>query len=680
MDALNRTNFFAYDPMGHLTNFTDTAGGTVRNTYDNVGNRLFSTNPNDHTTTNTFDALNRLSKTADPAGGVAQFGYDAVSNLINRKDPNGNTTTNLYDANNRRTKVTYPTGTPVTLGYDANGNRASMTDSLGTTIHAYDALNRLTSVTDCYGKTVGYGYDKNGNRISITYPGNKTVTYGYDAANRLKSVTDWLSNTTTYFYDMNGNLTNSVNPNGTAATYQYDQANRLLALTNSGVNSTIISSYQYSLDPIGNHARVTQTEQLQTTPVAGQSAYTYDNDSRQTVLDGQTQGFDANGNMISILNGTDSLAYDFENHLTQLIFVGDGGSTNTFQYNGAGNRMSANRSGTVTRYVLDVNSPLTQILAETDSGGNITAYYVYGLGLISKIDAAGNAQYYHYDSRGSTIALTDSSGQITDAYAYDPFGRPINNSGESTNYFRYLGRHGVFTEDGNFLYIRARYYSTKRGRFTTKDPTTGKDGDSQSLNRYIYALNNPVRLIDISGLSPLESTGQLNQNGTSDQQHQYLVENHHLTPEQAAKITQSQQEALKYELLAIHYEMEANILQGVYDALQTTSSLLTLDVPGVVGGLSQQFSTLFGITGNKTTSQVLGYVGTAGQIASAASGVYHAATSGLAIGSALTADGQNLFKDAGINAALLDAYNPVAQAYFDLVSPTENILLNMLPK
>jgi RHS repeat-associated protein len=135
--------------------------------------------------------------------------------------------------------------------------------------------------------------------------------------------------------------------------------------------------------------------------------------------------------------------------------------------------------------------------------------------LVSRIDAGGNAQYYHYDSRGSTIAMTDASGKITEAYAYDPFGRPINGQ-LSDNRFRYLGRHGVMDEENGLLYIRARYYSTKRGRFITKDPTTGKDGDSQSLNRYIYALNNPVRLIDISGLSAQDPGKLLNLLSSSD--------------------------------------------------------------------------------------------------------------------------------------------------------------------
>jgi RHS repeat-associated protein len=517
IDALNRTNFFSYDVMGRLTNFTDTAGGTVVNAYDNVGNRLFSTDPNGHTTTNVFDALNRLWKTTDPAGGVAQFGYDAVGNVISRQDPNGNTTTYLYDANNRRTKITYPTGTPVTFGYDDNGNRISMTDALGTTTYSCDALNRLTSVTDCFGKTVSYGYDKNGNRKSITYPGGKTVTYGYDAMNRLKTVTDWLYNTTTYNYDADGNLTNSVNPNGSSAVYQYDPANRLMSLTNA-VNSAIISSYQYTLDAVGNHSQVSQTEQLPTIPVVGQSTYAYDNDSKQITLDGQTQGFDANGNMTSV-NPTNLLAYDYENRLVQTSFTD---ATNTYQYDGAGNRMSASRSGVVTRYVLDRNSPLAQVLAETDSSGNVIYYYIYGLGLVSQIDAGSNAQYYQYDSRGSTIAMTDASGKITEAYAYDPFGRPINAS-VSDNHFRYLGRHGVMDEENGLLYIRARYYSTKRGRFITKDPTTGKDGDSQSMNRYIYALNNPVRLIDISGLSAQEGSSASTSSTTSDLSHQHLV-------------------------------------------------------------------------------------------------------------------------------------------------------------
>jgi RHS repeat-associated protein len=510
IDQLQRTNQFTYDALDRFIRFTDAAGGGVTNSYDNVGNRTSGTDPNGNTATSAFDALNRLVTTVEPGGGVSRFTYDAVGNVLTKTDPNNHTIAYQYDGNNRRTRITYPAGAPVTFSYDANGNRTSMTDSLGTTTYLYDVLNRLTNVSDCFGKSVNYGYDKNGNRTSLTYPGNKTVSYAYDPMNRMTRVTDWLGHATTYAYDPDGNLTNSVNPNGTATSYTYE-SNRLASLTNAGPGSAIICGYTYTLDAVGNHIHVDQVEPLPFTAVPGPLSYSYDSDNRMVVNGGQAQGFDANGNMTS--SGTNLLFYDYENRLTQALVAG---LTSTYQYDGLGDRMTASRGAVTTRYVLDRASPLSQVLVETDSAGAAAAYYVYGLGLISRIDPGGNVQYYHFDSRGSTIAISGSGGQVTDAYAYDPFGIPASESGGADNRFRYLGKHGVVDEENGLNYIRARYYSSGAGRFITKDPTVGKDGDSQSMNRYIYALNNPVRLIDTSGLSAQETSAQNLQLATSD--------------------------------------------------------------------------------------------------------------------------------------------------------------------
>ena len=62
------------------------------------------------------------------------------------------------------------------------------------------------------------------------------------------------------------------------------------------------------------------------------------------------------------------------------------------------------------------------------------------------------------------------AGKSPTAYAYDPFGTPTAASGSTDNRFRYLGRHGVLDETNGLNYIRARYYSARRGRFVTKDP------------------------------------------------------------------------------------------------------------------------------------------------------------------------------------------------------------------
>ena len=519
IDALNRTNQLVYDFVGRLTQVTDAGGGTTRFSYDAVGNRLVTTDPNNHSTTNTFDVLNQLVQTREPGGGVYQFAYDGVGSRTNQIDPKLQTIRYSYDGNNRRTAITYPTGTLVAFGYDANGNRTNMVDGLGTTMYQYDALNRLVSVTDAFDGVVSCGYDANGNRVSLTYPGSKTVTYGYDLLNRMLSVTNWLNRVTTYSYDPAGNLINTVNPNASRIDYGYDAARRLISLSNSGPASAIISSYAYTLDAMGNHRQVDQVDPTQALPGVETADYTYDSDNRMVTINGQAQAFDANGNMLAI-NTTNLLAYDYENRLTETAF---GGKTNSYQYDGAGNRLWANRDGAVTRYVLDRTTAMTQVLAETDSSGTPKAYYVYGLGLISRIDSGSSALYYYFDSRGSTVALTDASGQVTDAYAYDPFGTPGAMSGNTDNRFRYLGRHGVVDEENGLNYIRARYYSTRRGRFISKDPLTGNDNDGQSLNRYVYALNNPVRLIDISGLSAHEGGFQLTSCTSSDSSHDLLL-------------------------------------------------------------------------------------------------------------------------------------------------------------
>jgi RHS repeat-associated protein len=111
---------------------------------------------------------------------------------------------------------------------------------------------------------------------------------------------------------------------------------------------------------------------------------------------------------------------------------------------------------------------------------------------------------YHYDSRGSTIAMTDVAENVVQQYAYDPFGRMANTDGSEANPFGFLGRHGVLDEGDDLSYIRARYFDRKQQRFTGKDKNAGQEQVTQTLNRYIYSLNSPLRLVDISGFHAKE--------------------------------------------------------------------------------------------------------------------------------------------------------------------------------
>jgi RHS repeat-associated protein len=74
-------------------------------------------------------------------------------------------------------------------------------------------------------------------------------------------------------------------------------------------------------------------------------------------------------------------------------------------------------------------------------------------------------------------------------------------------------------EGGGLNYVRARYYVPKLGRFTSKDPLRSSSFDPQTLNRYAYALNNPLRYVDVSGLSAQEGSGAFVNLSSSDVDH-----------------------------------------------------------------------------------------------------------------------------------------------------------------
>lgn len=574
-NANNQITRLFFDAVGQLTNTLDSAAGSVFYTYDPVGNRLTTTNPKGHTTTNIFDLLNRLIEKREPGGSVYSYQYDPVGNLTQRQDPKGQIVNFSYDANNLLIQTLYPTGPPEAIDYDEIGNPIRITDSLGTTTLQYDQLRRVTNVVDVYGKNVGYSYDANGNRTSITYPDGKKVLYSYDALNRMIAVTDWQNRITSYTFDSVGNLAACMNANGTASVYAYDAANRQVGLTNFTASGSIISSYELTLDAVGNHRQSVQDEPLLPAFTNQTNNHAYNQDDRLTSINGIPVSHDANGNVTA--NGDDTFTYDYNDRLSLSVIAA---VTGQYFYDGMGKRVVVTTNGVTRRFVLDRMASLSQILCETDANGNITAYYAYGLGLISRITPAGAATYYHYDVRGSTVALTDESGTVTDAYAYSVFGKQANNQGTTANPFRYLGRYGILNEGNGLCYARARYFSPDLGRFLTQDPLLGSDGDSQSLNRYVYALNNPIRLIDISGLSPQEGKAAASP-GSSDRTHQAYLRQLRL----GANIAQ-QNYLTALKELDITYEMWGNIFQGIHDA---SISTLTFYASGGAATLPELF-------------------------------------------------------------------------------------------
>ncbi len=49
------------------------------------------------------------------------------------------------------------------------------------------------------------------------------------------------------------------------------------------------------------------------------------------------------------------------------------------------------------------------MIAEADTANNITAFYIYGKGLLARIAADGSTLCYHFNGIGSTVAMTDQN-------------------------------------------------------------------------------------------------------------------------------------------------------------------------------------------------------------------------------------------------------------------------------
>ena len=131
-------------------------------------------------------------------------------------------------------------------------------------------------------------------------------------------------------------------------------------------------------------------------------------------------------------------------------------------------------------------------------GANWT-YYAYGKSLIARTDTSGAARYYHYDGSGNVRAITDAAGAVVERYDYDAFGTLRNTPpGGITNDRRFSGEQ--WDAESGYTFLRARYYDQALGRFVSKDRFSGSKRLPQTLNRYAYAVNNPVGLSDPSGL------------------------------------------------------------------------------------------------------------------------------------------------------------------------------------
>jgi RHS repeat-associated protein len=289
----------------------------------------------------------------------------------------------------------------------------------------------------------------------------------------------------TYNYDAAGNILHMKNEDSSSVreewNYTYGPLDRLLTAAGGPPGENYSLDYQY--DSTGNRTQLNST------------TYTYNEmNELLSLLDpggNSTFTYDGHGNLITKDDGQNlwEYSYDCENRL--LSVKKDGQVTEEYFYDGEGKRIKKVDADSERVYIYGG----LNVLFEVNTTTQMEAVYIYGpTGQLAK-RVNDITEYYNTDHLGSTRLVTSESGITTEEIMYKPFGEQLSETDERYTY------NGKELDETGFYYYGARYYDPTVGRFISRDPLTGKKESPQTLNRYAYCLNNPLRYIDPAGES-----------------------------------------------------------------------------------------------------------------------------------------------------------------------------------
>jgi len=550
-DALGHKTTRTSDAYGRLLKVEEYNGAEVYTTtyaYDSLNNLTKLTDAKGNVTTIAYDQLSRKLSMTDPDMGVWTYTYDGVDNLKSQTDARGVKTSFTYDALNRLTQKSYtiPTGSgipspgAVTYSYDdsktafSKGRLTQITDGAGVSPFTYDALGRLTKETkklDGTGYTIQRAYDLLGRLTTLTYPDGEKATYTYNAQGGIEAISlvpkkgaaqVVVSNLD---YNAAGQVTKLAYGNGVVSDYSYNpQTLRLSSLLTRNASLATLQDFSYAFDPVGNVTSITDRIRTASQSFAyddlnrltfaqgsyGTFTYAYDPIGNMTnkegvnqfyglaggtkphaitsTSDGKTFAYDANGSRISQTApaGTTTSTFDAESRLKQ---VTNPSGTTSFVYDGDGGRVKQTTSAGTTRYLGEAYEIAPSLT---------TTKYVFAGGLrLAAKDSTGATRFYHTDHLGSSNVITDKTGAIVEVAEYTPYGSLSRREGSANVPQKFTGQR--LDASTGLYFFNARYYDPTLGRFTQPDPFVQAPANPQTLNRYSYVLNNPLRYIDPSG-------------------------------------------------------------------------------------------------------------------------------------------------------------------------------------
>ena len=561
-----------YDAYGQLNLLR-----TFRDTNANFAGVSFPTGANGDTTTWSYDEATGvlLQKTyADGKG--PSYDHFADGKLKTRtwarKDANNNplTTTYTYTPKGELAQVDYSDTTPdVSYTYNTLSQQTSITDGAGTRTFSYDAISlnliaenfagtvngTLHRAYDAYNRSTGYALV--GASLATPSPDEEVLTaatYGYDTRGRFSQVTGnavpagippiahSLSPLAfNYTRVTNSDLIASVTGPAHTVTNTYE-VNRgvLLGKQNTALSNSIVSQFDYTVNPIGQRTSRSQTG----TAFAALSTDTFAYNDRGEVT-GSTNdvnpvlnrgyAYDPIGNRLTATEGTETKSYT-ANGLNQYLSVTSVSSVVNPTYDDDGNMLTdgegkiytwdgENRliqvtlpNSEIVRYSYDgqsrrvkrehFSSAATEtttyffdgwnVIAETKQVGSADPQlktHIWGLDLSNTLQGAGGvggllasiahgpspiASFPSYDGNGNVSDLLDTQGIIKAHYEYDAFGKETLALGDWAEENTYHFSTKPWDALVELNYYGYRFYRPMDGRWINRDPI-GEVGGSAWL-------------------------------------------------------------------------------------------------------------------------------------------------------------------------------------------------------
>jgi len=511
---------FVFDAKGNLLEHTDAAGNVVKMWYDCFGHVLRVQRPERDTMTV----------------------FDAAGNPVETRTLSGITITRTYDLCNRPVTVATPgkppsvrytyddTGSPPPpdAGAHTSGGRCvRIDDESGVSVFDYDVRGRTvvkrSTPTGASQYVLTFAYRSDGQLATLTYPRGKgaslVLEYQYDKRGLVSAIPGVVSAVS---YDLQGRRTSVSYANGVSTAYAYDNAGRLTELDHSGSTGSLRKT-QLVRDPVGNLTRIISPDStiaatfsyddlhrlvIAATDAGDVRTYAYDNAGNFTSKsDVGAYAYGENGSPTTCLTsagaakftytalgemqqtpwGTQS--FDAFGRLTEIT----GETQAAFTYDYAGARVSASFTSdgtTTTRLTPDALYALED--------GTLVNYLFDGQRFVARDVDAGARTYLHEDHIGSLVLMTDASGTVADAIRYDPFGGVVARLAAGSSVpvgFAF----GTFDDASGLLYLHARYYHPRFGRFVSPDSIVPNVFVPLAWNSYAYCANNPQTYSDPSG-------------------------------------------------------------------------------------------------------------------------------------------------------------------------------------